>query len=361
MSRPRFAEFFAGAGLFRLGLEAAGWECVFANDNDPNKAAIYRANFGGGHFAEEDVRKLDVKLLPQCDLATASFPCTDLSLAGGRSGLSGKRSSAFYGFVQALEKIGSRRPPMVLLENVPGLLTSGGGKDIQKALAAISGLGYRLDMFIMDARWFTPQSRPRLFILGTNRKMSAGRKAFKERDPRLKSPAIERAVRSARNVEWNFIEIPSPPDASSQILADILEKDGEAKWWDAARTAKLISRIGENRIGEVEEAISGRRTTYATVFLRMRKGIVMAEPRMDGLAGCLRTPRGGSSRQILLRMGGGQAMARYLTARECGRLQGVDGGYILPKSQSAGLFAFGDAVCAPLIEWIAANVLNPLL
>ena len=155
-----FGEFFAGIGLMRLGLERAGWRVVFANDIDEDKHQMYRDHFGNGEeFVLGDVHQLNVRDIPDMALATASFPCNDLSLAGARRGLAGDQSSAFWGFVEALTKMEERRPPMVLLENVTGFLSSHDGNDFRDALLALNRLGYAVDALIIDARRFVPQSR----------------------------------------------------------------------------------------------------------------------------------------------------------------------------------------------------------
>lgn len=134
-----FAEFFAGIGLMRLGLERAGWHIAFANDIDEDKRQMYCAHFGNtGEFVLGDVHQLDATRVPRVDLATASFPCNDLSLAGARKGLAGEQSSAFWGFIEVLTKMGRRRPSMVLLENVTGFLTSHDGNDFRDALLALN-------------------------------------------------------------------------------------------------------------------------------------------------------------------------------------------------------------------------------
>ena len=115
------AEFFAGIGLMRYAFERQGWRVAFANDIDRKKQQMYSAHFGDA-FELADVHDLDPAKVPAVTLATASFPCTDLSLAGGRKGLAGKHSSAFWGFLRLLEGMGSRKPPLVLVENVPGSL-----------------------------------------------------------------------------------------------------------------------------------------------------------------------------------------------------------------------------------------------
>jgi DNA (cytosine-5)-methyltransferase 1 len=86
----------------------------------------------------------------------------------------------------------------------------------------------------------------------------------------------------------------------------------------------------------------------------------MGELRTDGIAGCLRTPRGGSGRQILFCAGKGQYRVRLLTPRECARLMGADA-YRINVPLNQALFGFGDAVCVPAIQWIARHYLNPLL
>ncbi|HSK42139.1 MAG TPA: DNA cytosine methyltransferase, partial [Arenibaculum sp.] len=164
-----FYEFFAGGGMARLGLGQA-WQCVFANDFDPVKVAAYRANFGADHLHHGDVWKLGAGDLPgQADLAWASSPCQDFSLAGGRAGLNGGRSSAFFGFWRLIEALNGegRAPRLVVIENVTGLLTSHGGKDFEALCGALMGQGYRFGALEIDAARFTPQSRPRVFVVAT--------------------------------------------------------------------------------------------------------------------------------------------------------------------------------------------------
>ena len=119
LSVKSFAEFFAGIGLMRIGLEAQGWSIAFANDIDPQKYEMYQEHFQDAtdHFYLGDVHKLPSDCIPNVTLATASFPCTDLSLAGARVGLSGKQSSAFWGFISKIEGMNERKPSLVLLEN----------------------------------------------------------------------------------------------------------------------------------------------------------------------------------------------------------------------------------------------------
>ena len=107
-----FFEFFAGGGMVRAGL-GANWRCSFANDFDPKKSAVYRRNWGNGILKTADVHTLTTKDLPGAvDLAWASFPCQDLSLAGGGAGLKGDSSGTFWPFWSVMKDlIAEGRPP----------------------------------------------------------------------------------------------------------------------------------------------------------------------------------------------------------------------------------------------------------
>ncbi|MGO8822253.1 MAG: DNA cytosine methyltransferase, partial [Desulfomonilaceae bacterium] len=126
------------------------------------------------------------------------------------------------------------------------------------------------------------------------------------------------------------------------------------------RTEYLLNQMNPRHRNLIEEMISRPDWSYGTVFRRMRNGKSMAELRIDGIAGCLRTPRGGSARQILVKAGYGKFAVRLLTPLECARLMGA-GDYNLAVNASSALFGFGDAVCVPVIEWIAMQRLNPLV
>src|SRR5687768_8223053 len=145
----------------------AEWRCLFANDFDPVKAAAYAANWGGARLSRADVWTLTPGDLPagRPDLAWASSPCQDFSLAGARAGLAGERSSAVLGFwrlVEALAREG-RAPRTLVLENVVGLLSS--GEDFAALAGRLAGLGYRFGALEVDAAAFVPQSRPRVFVI----------------------------------------------------------------------------------------------------------------------------------------------------------------------------------------------------
>lgn len=358
----RFLEFFAGGGMARLGL-GSGWSCAFANDFDPLKAGAYRANFADAaeHFHQGDVWEIDADRLPgPVDLAWASSPCQDFSLAGGRAGLAGGRSGAFFGFwrlIQALAAEG-RAPTTVVIENVVGLLTSHGGADFTALCQALAGEGYRFGALEIDAAAFVPQSRPRVFVIATRGPV----------DPALTGGETWRgpAVRTARDrlppelrslwIDWRL----GAPAARNTRLDALLEPDAAVAWRGEAQTARLLEQMSPLHRRRLEAAAAGGRVV-GTVFRRTRAGAPMAELRLDGVAGCLRTPRGGSSRQMILAAGDGPVRSRFLTGREGARLMGLGDDYQLPKSQTGSLHVMGDGVCVPVVRWLAAGLLEPLL
>jgi DNA (cytosine-5)-methyltransferase 1 len=374
--RRTFLEFFAGIGLVRLGLEAQGWSPLYANDIAEDKRAMYADHFGESdaekHFHLGDVHEVDATTVPTATLATASFPCTDLSLAGERKGLKGKESSAFFGFARVLEDMGERRPPLVMMENVLGLINSKGGADFEAALRTLNELGYVVDAVVLDAKWFTPQSRPRLFIVGVQRPASDDE--TENEDPpalmaasRLRPDALRRFIMKHPDIRWNLRRAPSPPSHCEKTLSDIIEElpDDAPEWWSIERSEYLYSQMSDTHRATADDWIDKPHWSYGTIFRRVRKqsdGIkkTMAELRSDGLAGCLRTPKGGSGRQILFRAGFGRYDVRLITPRECARLMGADD-FTINAGTTKALFGFGDAVCVPAVAWMAEHYLNPML
>ncbi len=349
--------------MARLGL-GAGWTCGFANDFDPVKAATYRANFAdaAGHFHAGDVWQLSADDLPgRADLAWASSPCQDFSLAGGRAGLAGGRSSAFFGFwrlMAALDDAG-RAPRLIVIENVTGLLTSHGGADFAALGAALAQRGYRFGALEIDAASLLPQSRPRVFVVAA-REVAAGltgESAFHTRAVRAAHAALPAEVAA----HWVWWRLAHPP-ARNTGLAALLEPDAAVAWHTPAQTARLRELMGPLHRARLEVR-SGR--AVGAVFRRTRvengQPVQRAEVRFDGLAGCLRTPRGGSSRQAIVVVEDGRVRSRLLTPREAARLMGLPDSYRLPRTATGALHVAGDGVAVPVVRWLARDLLEPLL
>jgi DNA (cytosine-5)-methyltransferase 1 len=351
----RAAEFFAGVGLVRMALERNGVEVVWANDIEPIKQRMYAENFPADHFHLGDVREVRGADIPEVDIATASFPCTDLSLAGWRRGLAGSGSGMFYEFARVLGEMGDRRPAAVLLENVPGFATSHGGADLRVAIEQLNALGYWCDLLQLDARSFVAQSRPRMFVVGTLEPLA-------ERATHVDHVRPAHLVSfAARHPELLFHAPPLPPLTAVDTagdLAGIVERftPGHQVWWDRHRTQRFMSSLAPLHVERLHTLRHAPSTTWRTAYRRTRNGAATWEIRADSIAGCLRTARGGSSKQAVVEAGGGTARVRWMTAREYARLQGVPDTFRFGAvSETQAQFGFGDAVCVPVVEWIVRH------
>jgi DNA (cytosine-5)-methyltransferase 1 len=378
---PTFVEFFAGIGLVRLGLEQAGWQCVFANDIDADKQVGYELNFSSAHFHLGDIWNLQSRNIPKgVTLLTSSFPCTDLSLAGYRKGLEGSESSAFWGVIRILKELKSnnRTLPLLMFENVVGFLTSHRGADFRAAIEALNALGYYVDAFILDALLFVPQSRPRLFLIAVHERHRENSKLVLNDssimggwDNAMSSPfssvarpeKLRSFIYTHPNLKWALFDAPDLPAKRSVTLNDIIEDvpAADPSWWSEDRVKKLLGQMSAVNLEKIRQLRSRNAVGYATAYRRMRQGRSMAEVRVDGIAGCLRTPKGGSSRQILIEVNGEVTRARLLNGREYARLQGVPDSFSIHPDSVKAAFGFGDAVCVPAITWIGKHLLNPLV
>jgi DNA (cytosine-5)-methyltransferase 1 len=360
------AEFFAGVGLVRMGLEAASWKVVYANDISSRKYEMYQAFYQDeeDHYDVKDIFDVDPGTVPSTLLATCSFPCIDLSLAGNMNGLGGKHSSAFWGFIKILKTQALLAPPFVLVENVPGWVLSNGGADFRVTVQALNALGYVCDVFTLDALSFTPQSRRRVFLIGSRvHPVQSSLAATLGRPKSLMSSSLRRAIQANSDLNWMHLRLPSPPPAKSSGLSEIVEKldESDERWWPIDQVDRHLRMMAESHYAYVQQLDNEAAISYRTFFRRRRQGEQRAEVRQDDIAGCLRTAVGGSGKQFILRAGRGQIRMRTMTPREYARLQGVPDKYPITVDDNQALTGFGDAVCVPAISWIAHNALQQLL
>jgi DNA (cytosine-5)-methyltransferase 1 len=357
-----FAEFFSGIGLVEEGLRPSGWRCIYANDIDARKQAMHAARNGPrSHYHLEDVGKTAevVARIPQRPfLATASFPCIDLSLAGRYQGFNGVHSSTFFAFLDVLKALAPRRPRLVLLENVVGFLTSRRGEDFVTAARSLAELGYWLDAFVLNASHFVPQSRPRVFVIGLAEEVWRGGAPDRTLSP-LRPAAVLRAMEAVQlPTGWLRLDLLTPPERPLR-LEDVLDSDESQEWWNTDEVERHYRMMSDRHRRRVDSLLSSGTTFLGTAFRRIRQGVQRAEVRFDGLAGCLRTPRGGSGKQIVLAVDAGRLRMRWMSPREYARLQGAPD-FPLTVSSNRLLYGFADAVCVPAIRWIDQHVLTPL-
>ncbi|BDI29529.1 DNA (cytosine-5-)-methyltransferase [Capsulimonas corticalis] len=347
-TKPAALDFFAGGGLASEGLKSQ-FDVVWANDFAPKKALVYQANHPG-HLHVGPIQEVRGGDLPAAALAWASFPCQDLSLAGRMLGMhSGTRSGLVWEWLRILGEL-RERPPVVVAENVSGLLSSEGGAHFRMLHAALSDLGYRVGALALDAARWLPQSRPRVFVVGARRDLDT--KALEALDA---SWAHSEAVRRVSDTDgWVWWDLPEPPQRTVR-LSSLIDRDAPVH--ADARAAHALSLLSDRHRRKLSALANG---DIVPGYRRVRDGRQVLELRFDGVAGCLRTPSGGSSRQVIVIRRGDEFQTRLLTVREAARLMGAPETYQIPGSYNDGYKAMGDAVAVPVVEHLARHLLASL-
>ena len=190
----KFIDFFAGVGGFTRGLELAGHECVghcefdkFAEgsyrsmhtiteeqrarlgklDKKKRQKEILKSEYLNGEWYEQDIRAVRASNMPVADCWTFGAPCQDFSIAGKRAGLDGERSSLVREIFRILEETKEEdKPTWLIYENVKGMLSSNRGLDFLSILSEMDRLGYDAEWQIVNSRWFVPQNRERVYVVG---------------------------------------------------------------------------------------------------------------------------------------------------------------------------------------------------
>ncbi len=263
-----------------------------------------------------------------------------------------------------MQALGDGMPRIVVIENVAGLLTSGGGADFAAVCGAMVDAGYRVGALEMDAALWLPQSRPRLFIVAmrgaTGPESAAPKGPF--HTPRLVA-AVDRLPPGVR-AHWTWWSVAAPAKRNLDLAA-LLEPDDAVRWLDEAKASAVLALAAPLHRVRLDAALASgeRRVGAAYRRVRMERGakVQRLEIRFDGLAGCLRTPAGGSSRQYVIVCDGGRTRVRRLTGREAARLMGVSEDYSLPAGESAALKLMGDAVAVPVVRALSDGLLRPAL
>lgn len=371
-ARIAFYEFFAGGGMARAGL-GDGWTCLFANDFDRKKADVYEKNWKDGAMHCGDVAKVTTSDLPgQASLAWASFPCQDLSLAGGGAGLKGERSGTFWPFWKLMGALkgDGRAPKVIALENVCGTLTSHNGTDFVAIGKAFADEGYRFGALVIDAAHFVPQSRPRLFVIGVRKDVvipaslfsSEPDKTWHTTQLRTAQEKLPLKVRSS----WIWWKLPVPPKRNTTFADLIEENPTDVPWHTPGETKKLLGMMSKLNLAKVEKAQAAGKRMVGGVYKRTRRDengvkVQRAEVRFDDVSGCLRTPAGGSSRQVIVVIDGKKIRSRLISMRETARLMGLPEEYQLPPNYNEAYHLTGDGVAVPVVRHLAENIFEPIL
>lgn len=361
---PVALDFFAGSGLVRVGLEP-DFRTVWANDNSAKKAAVYAANFGASDFFLGNIEDVKGAELPETELAWASFPCQDLSLAGNMQGMkAGTRSGLFWEWIRVLDELdeAGKRPRLLVAENVVGFLVADEGAHFKAAYDALRKRGYRAGAVVVDARHFLPQSRPRAFLIAAAEDVDLQGLVQHGPSEPFHTSGVVRASAAARDREWVWWALPLPRERAPRFQG-LCERDAPCD--PPARIDALRDLLSPLNRDKLEAALGSARFLVGTGYKRTRpvegrKRQQRLELRFDGIAGCLRTPEGGSSRQTVVIVERGKVRTRLMTVRECARLMGAPESFQLPGSYNDGYRAMGDAVAVPVTRWLTRHILAPL-
>lgn len=361
-----FHEDFSGAGMARIGLGPL-WECLRACDIDPKKCAAYRENFPGNHLFEGDVGDVSVIKAKSAQLAWASFPCQDTSLAGGYAGLAGERSGTFWAWWKIVEGMKNAGKPydVLCIENVRGLLTSNNGTDFAAICEALAKTGYVFGAAVIDAAHFLPQSRERLFIVGIRggKEWIQGISAVAPNPlwhPQSMLTAHQHLTAKARK-SWFWLNPPKPTGKKPSLESIISDDPEGVAWHTKQETSRLISMMSDENRRKLKEQQKKNKRVIGMLYKRTRNGQQQAEIRFDGVAGCLRTAKGGSSRQTVFIVNGNTVRSRLLSPREAASLMGLPKSYKLPEKYNDAYNLCGDGVAVPVVRFLAETVFEPIL
>jgi len=354
-ARVKVGSLFSGIGGIDLGLERAGMEVVWQCEIDPYRRRVLEKlwpnavryedvrSIGSDGFYHESYRlgngregQYVAPRLDSVDLICGGFPCQDLSVAGRRAGLSGSRSGLFYEFARI---VGEVRPEWLLVENVPGLLSSNGGDDFRIVIDTLQGFGYGVSWRILDSRYFgVPQRRRRIYIVGSLGDLRSAAVLFEPQSGGGDSQAGREAGQSLTSVLRS-----GPPgtrrDDEAALVAyvtGILKggRTGERGWDNSAESAGRL----------VTDAVSAIRESHP--------GEISTDDAVWALGGDTGQGRGTLGIQE-------SSAVRRLTPTECERLQALPDGWTDLGGTKDGprYAACGDAVTVNVLEWIGRRIL----
>lgn len=312
----KFIDLFAGIGGIRLAFQNNGGKCVFTSEWDSFAKKTYEANFGEVPFG--DITQISEKEIPDHDILLGGFPCQPFSIAGVSKKKSLGRQHGFLDktqgtlFFDIARIIEHKKPKVFMLENVKNLVSHNKKKTFKVITETLSELGYSIYYKVLDAKYYVPQHRERIIIVGFKKSVFDEKKAFKFPEP----PETELAIREIlqRRVDPKY------------TLSD--------KLWNYLQEYKKKHQAKGNGFGFGLTNLNGVSRTLSARYYK------------DGA-------------EILIPQRGKNP--RRLTPRECARIQGFPDNFIIPVSNNQAYKQFGNSVAIPLIQAVGKNIVKELL
>ena len=262
-----FLDFFSGVGGFRHGLELAGMKCVGFCEKDKFARKSYEAMYDTkGEWFHDDITTIDSTRIPKADLWCAGSPCQNVSIAGKRAGLYGERSGLFFTFVELIKSQKEEdKPEWVLLENVKGLLSSGGGRDYLDYLSILDEAGYDLEWQVFNSKDYgVPQNRERIYTLGHLRRNGRRQVLPLSRESSSHLKQLVGGMQSYR--------VYDPSGIATTLV-------GEGGGLGAKTGLYLIDQsLTEPKLTEEARCITARYTAGATKRTAMNSGVLEVQP-----------------------------------------------------------------------------------
>ena len=262
-----FLDFFSGVGGFRHGLELAGMKCIGFCEKDKFARKSYEAMYDTkGEWFHDDITTIDPTRLPKADLWCAGSPCQNVSIAGKRAGLYGERSGLFFTFVELIKSQKEEdKPEWVLLENVKGLLSSGGGRDYLDYLSILDESGYDLEWQVFNSKDYgVPQNRERIYTLGHLRRNGRRQVLPLSRESSSHLKQLVGGMQSYR--------VYDPSGIATTLV-------GEGGGLGAKTGLYLIDQsLTEPKLTEEARCITARYTAGATKRTAMNSGVLEVQP-----------------------------------------------------------------------------------
>lgn len=311
-----FIDLFAGIGGMRLAYQNLGGECVFTSEWDKFSQKTYEINFG--EKPKGDITKIHEKDIPDHDLLLAGFPCQPFSIAGVSKKNALGRSHGFLDetqgtlFFDIARIIKHKRPKAFMLENVKNLVSHDKGNTFRVITETLKELDYTIYYKVLDGKYYVPQHRERIIIVGFNKTYFN---------------------------EMNSFEFPEMKNANFAIK-DILETNVNNKYtlsdklWNYLQNYAAKHKAKGNGFGFGMTDLAGISRTLSARYYK--DGAEILIPQKDN-------------------------PPRRLTPRECARLQGFPDNFIIPVSDNQAYKQFGNSVVMPLIQAVGKNIVNEII
>lgn len=294
----KFIDLFSGIGGMRLGFEDDLTECVFSSEWDKYAQKTYESNFGD--IPAGDITKINVKDIPKHDILLGGFPCQPFSNIGKREGF--KHETQGNLFFEIMRILKYHQPPMLLLENVPGLLTNDNGRTFDIVKEELYKANYDIFYDVLDAQNFgLPQVRKRIYIVGFHKGLGIKNFSFPQGDYNKKN------------------------------ICDYLEKDPKGYSISKKLQSSYLFKKDDGKPQIIDENSKIQVKTLVSTYHKIQR-----------LTGTF--------------VRGGETGLRLLSELECKRIMGFPEDFLIPVSRTQMYRQFGNSVAVPVIKEVADSM-----